>query len=102
MDQLGIKYEFQVPIVTLKSALKLYILDFLLIDFNIFCELDGKQHNTSEGKKYDLIRTRKLKKEGYEPLRFSNRQIHTFTLEQINKCINLKIDMLKLRNSLDR
>ena len=94
LKQLGYKFEFQVPIICAKKHL--YILDFVLTDYQIFIELDGAQHYTKEGKKKDNLRTKRLRKEGYEPLRFPNKQVDNFTIEQIKTIIDTKISLINL------
>ena len=92
LKQLGYKFEFQVPVICNKKHL--YILDFLLTDYQLFIELDGKQHFTKEGKKKDNLRTKRLRKEGYEPLRFANKQIDAFSIEQLKNIIETKIKLI--------
>jgi len=95
LKDLGYKFEFQVPIIiTSMKCPKLYILDFLLPKYNIFIECDGKHHSTKNGLKSDNLRSKRLLSMGYHPLRFTNRQIATFTKNQINDCIQNKIAML--------
>ena len=91
LEELGYKFNFQVPVICSKKHL--YILDFLLTDYQIFIELDGSQHFTKEGKKKDNLRTKRLRKEGYEPLRFPNKQIDNLTIEQIKSIIETKIKL---------
>lgn len=97
LKDLHYKFTFQVPVIVnkLKSP-QLFILDFLLTDYNIFIELDGSQHYTKQGLKKDNLRTKKLRKEGYEPIRFPNKQISVFTKEQIDSIIKTKILVLNL------
>ena len=92
LKELGYKFEFQVPIITNKQHL--YIVDFLLITYNIFLECDGGQHYTKEGLRADNLRSKRLRKEGYEPLRFANKQIVMFTKEQVDSIIKQKIQSL--------
>lgn len=92
LKDLHYKFQFQVPIITNKKHL--YILDFLLTEYNIFIELDGSQHNTKAGLKKDNLRTKRLRKEGYEPIRFANKQVVTFTKDQIDTIIKTKIKLL--------
>lgn len=94
LEELGYKFEFQLPVIC--NGKHLYILDFLLVDYQIFIELDGAQHFTKQGLKKDNLRTRRLRKEGYEPLRFPNKQIENFTKDQIDSIIKTKISLLKL------
>ena len=99
LKELGYNFKFQVPVIVNKlKKPQLYILDFLLIDYQIFIELDGAQHFTKQGLKSDNQRTKKLRKEGYEPIRFANKQIEVFTKEQIDSIIKTKISLLKLGN----
>jgi very-short-patch-repair endonuclease len=92
LRSLGYKFEFQVPIICNKKHL--YILDFLLVEHNIFIELDGKHHFTKENIKKDNLRTKRLRKEGYEPLRFTNTQIDKFSTEMLKNAIDNKILLL--------
>lgn len=97
LKELGYNFKFQVPIIVNKlKKPQLYILDFLLTDYQIFIELDGAQHFTKQGLKSDNQRTKKLRKEGYEPIRFANKQIEAFTKDQIDSIIKTKISLLKL------
>lgn len=89
LKELGYKFKFQVPIIC-KNKYG-YIVDFLLTDYNIFIEADGKQHYTKENIKKDNQRSRRLKKEGYYPLRLANSQISTLTKDQIKDIIELSI-----------
>lgn len=99
LKELNYKVKFQVPVIVNKlKKPQLFILDFLLIDYQIFIELDGAQHFTKKGLKNDNQRTKKLRKEGYEPIRFANKQIEVFTKEQIDSIIKTKISLLKLGN----
>lgn len=97
LNELGYNFKFQVPVIC--SNKYLYILDFVLTDFNIFIELDGYQHFTKQGMKKDNLRTKRLKKIGYQPLRFPNKQIETFTTEQIKSIIETKINLIKFGNT---
>ena len=81
----------QVPIIHKTYG---YIVDFLLTDYPIFIEVDGKWHLTPEQKKKDNRRTKHLEKEGYSPIRLMNKQVSTFTKEQIDQIIQFKIQML--------
>lgn len=97
LKDLHYKFEFQVPVICNKKYL--YIVDFLLTDYQIFIELDGSQHNTPEGRKKDNLRTKRLRKEGYEPLKLTNRQVAIYTKEQIKNIINTKIMLINNTNS---
>ena len=49
-----------------------FILDFYCAAANLAIELDGSQHYTPEGQKYDSERTAYLESNGIHVLRFSN------------------------------
>lgn len=99
LKDLHYKFEFQVPvIVPVGKSFRLYIVDFLLTDFNIFIEADGKFHHTKENQKKDNLRTKHLSKIGYIPLRLTNSQISVYTKEQINDIIQTKLKMLNPSN----
>lgn len=88
-------FKTQIPIVVNKTkSPQLYILDFVISPYNLVIEIDGKQHYTKENLKKDNRRTKLLKQQGYSILRFSNRQVITFTKEQIKEIIDSKINML--------
>lgn len=94
LKQLGYKFKSQFPIIC--KGKHGYIVDFLLTDYNIFLEADSKKYHTSPTDvKRDNQRTRRLRKEGYEPLRLTNKQISLYTKEQINDIIQAKINLLK-------
>lgn len=97
LKDLHYKFEFQVPVIANKKHL--YILDFLLVDYQIFIELDGSQHYTPEGMKKDNLRTRRLRKEGYEPIRFSNKQVSILSKESIDQIIKTKIMLIDSEKS---
>ena len=90
LKDLHYNFKFQVPIVVpVGKSYKLYILDFLLTDYNIFIEADGKStHGSKEQIKKDNLRSKHLLKLGLHPLRFSNKQISAFSSKQINEIIN--------------
>jgi very-short-patch-repair endonuclease len=102
LNTLGYNYKFQVPIVVpITKSYKLYILDFLLTDYNIFIEADGKAcHTSKEQIKSDNLRTKRLSKLGYVPLRLTNKQIQTFTNKQIDEILKIRINMLSNVNKL--
>lgn len=91
LRDLGYRFKMQVPIIHKTYG---YIVDFLLTDYPIFIEVDGKWHLTPEQKKKDNRRTKHLEKEGYSPIRLMNKQVSTFTKEQIDQIIQFKIQML--------
>jgi len=98
LQDLGYKFKCQVPIIAkFKHG---YIVDFLLTDYNLYIEADGKQwHSTAQQKKLDNQRTKRLMKEGYFPLRFWNSQISVFTKEQIDQVIKTKINLINLESN---
>jgi very-short-patch-repair endonuclease len=49
-----------------------YVLDFYCADLRLSIELDGRQHNTAEGKQHDKARDAFLRSLGIETLRFTN------------------------------
>jgi very-short-patch-repair endonuclease len=94
LKELHYKFEFQVPVIT--KNLKLYILDFLLTDFKLVIEVDGKStHSSKEDQKHDKFRTKCLNKEGYEVLRFWNSQVSNLSKEQIKEIIELRILLIE-------
>ena len=52
-----------------------YILDFYCHDAKLSIELDGGQHNTSEGRRYDETRTQEIASQGIRELRFWNYEV---------------------------
>lgn len=93
LKDLHYKFEFQVPIICNKKHL--YIADFVLIDSKLIIEIDGVScHSSKEDVKKDNRRTKLLKKEGYEVLRFWNKQVSIFTKEQIDQIIKSKIQLI--------
>ena len=68
-----------------------YILDFYCHDKKLAVELDGGQHNTTEGKASDEKRTQYLNSQGIQLLRFWNNDVLQNTesvLEQIYNALN--------------
>ena len=96
LKQLGYKFKFQQPIIC--SNKFGYIVDFLLTDYNIYLEADGKWHNSPEQKKKDNRRTKRLLKEGYHIIRLANKQISTLSKENIDQIIKTKISLINLGN----
>lgn len=88
LKDLGYRFKCQVPIIHKMNG---YIIDFLLIDYPIFIEADGRWHNTPEQRKKDNRRSKHLMKEGLHPLRLANKQISTFSKENIDQIIKQKI-----------
>ena len=52
-----------------------YILDFYCPNMKLAVELDGGQHNQSESKEYEAVRTKYLKAQGIEVMRFWNHEV---------------------------
>lgn len=52
-----------------------YILDFYCPEINLAIELDGGQHNRTEGREYDEARSEYLNAHGIEVIRFWNNEI---------------------------
>lgn len=96
LKDLNYKFKFQVPVVVpVGKSYKLYILDFLLTDYNLVIEADGKFHNNPENRKKDNLRTKHLQKQGFHILRLSNKQITTFDKSQISEIIKTRILLTK-------
>ena len=93
LKEANYNFDFQRPVVVnkLKSP-QLFILDFVLIPFNLVIEVDGKStHGTKAQIKSDNRRTKLLKQEGYEILRFWNSQLTNYTKNQILDIIAKRI-----------
>lgn len=93
LKEANYNFDFQLPVVVnrLKSP-QLFILDFVLIPFNLIIEVDSKQHHSSsKDVKSDNRRTKLLKQEGYTVLRFWNRQLDNYTKDQILDIIAKRI-----------
>ena len=93
LKEANYNFDFQRPVVVnkLKSP-QLFILDFVLIPFNLIIEVDSKQHHSSsKDVKSDNRRTKLLKQEGYNVLRFWNSQLTNYTKDQILDIIAKRI-----------
>jgi very-short-patch-repair endonuclease len=93
LKEANYNFDFQRPVVVnkLKSP-QLFILDFVLIPFNLIIEVDSKQHHSSsKDVKSDNRRTKLLKQEGYNVLRFWNNQLTNYTKNQILDIIAKRI-----------
>lgn len=55
---------------------KFYIVDFFILSLNTVIEVDGGYHDTPEQRKKDKIKTRELRKEGYNVIRIRNEQVY--------------------------
>ena len=58
--------------VNRQKVIGTYIVDFCISSARIIIELDGSQHYEPDAKKYDEVRDRYLKEQGYEVLRYTN------------------------------
>ncbi len=61
-----------------------YVLDFYCADLKLAIELDGGQHNTTEGKQHDKARESFLRSQGIETLRFTNDEMMRHTDSVMN------------------
>lgn len=52
-----------------------YILDFYCPTMKLAVELDGGQHNQSENKEYDLVRSEYLKAQAIDVIRFWDHEV---------------------------
>lgn len=97
LEEGGYNFDFQVPVVVeLKKYNKLYILDFLLKDYNLVIEVDSiRYHGTKEQIKSDNKRTKNLEKMGYVVMRIYNSQIENLKKELLMEAIETKIKLLK-------
>lgn len=74
LDEHGLKYRTQVPIVCKKNDCA-YIADFVLYDTPVrrcILEIDGKHHQDDSVKLKDSVRTKRLEKKGYFVERIEN------------------------------
>jgi adenine-specific DNA-methyltransferase len=53
-----------------------YVADFVCFESQLIIELDGGQHGLNESIVYDQARTRYLEKDGFQVLRFFNRELN--------------------------
>jgi very-short-patch-repair endonuclease len=66
----GFKFRRQQPIGP-------YVADFVCFENKLVVELDGDQHGTEQGLRYDAVRSRKFQRDGFKVLRFSNHELLT-------------------------
>lgn len=99
LKDLHYKFKFQEPVVVNKDKdPKLYILDFVLTDYNLIIEIDGKStHTSKEQIKADNYRSKLLKQEGYYILRLFNRQVSTYTKDQVDQIIKTRLASLYVK-----
>ena len=67
-----------------------YILDFYCPNMKLAVELDGGQHNQSESKEYEAVRTKYLKAQGIEVMRFWNHEV-LLDMESVLSGLGLKV-----------
>lgn len=93
LTKLGFKFKFQVPVVVNKEkAPQLFILDFVISPYNLIIEADGKQyHSSKKAVSLDNRRTKLLRKEGYQVLRFWNTQISSLKESEILAIITQRL-----------
>jgi len=93
LKELHYKFIFQHPIVVNNTKNpQLFILDFLLTDYNLIIEVNSIQYHTSKADvKNDNKRAKLLKKEGFTILTLFNKQISTFSKEAIGKIIQTRV-----------
>ena len=60
-----------------QKVLGRYIVDFYCAKANLVIELDGRQHETADGKQYDEERTAFLEQYGLTVIRFANSYVNT-------------------------
>ncbi len=71
-----------------------YILDFYCPEIKLAVELDGGQHNVSDGREYDAARTNYLNAHGVEVLRFWNNEV-LVNIDGVFAMLELKVACLK-------
>lgn len=67
-----------------------YILDFYCPTIKLAVELDGGQHNQSENKEYDLVRSQYLKSHGIDVIRFWSNEV-LLNMEGVLAALGLKV-----------
>lgn len=67
-----------------------YILDFYCPTIKLAVELDGGQHNQSENKEYDLVRSQYLKSHGIDVIRFWSNEV-LLNMEGVLAALGLKL-----------
>lgn len=77
-----------------QHVIKPYIVDFYCHEIGLVIELDGSQHNTDDGKEYDVERTKFLEALGLIVVRYWNHDVLSrmdVVLENLwQKCLELK------------
>ncbi|MDQ3014597.1 MAG: DUF559 domain-containing protein [bacterium] len=54
-----------------------YIVDFCCLREKLIIEIDGENHNSTEAREYDLVRTEYFNSLGFREIRFKNEEIDT-------------------------
>ena len=67
-----------------------YILDFYCPNLKLAVELDGGQHNQLEREEYEALRTKYLKPQGIEVMRFWNHEL-LLNMESVLSGLELKV-----------
>ncbi|MDI6761937.1 MAG: endonuclease domain-containing protein [Thermodesulfobacteriota bacterium] len=67
-----------------------YILDFYCPTMKLAVELDGGQHNQSESKEYEAVRSEYLRAQGIEVMRFWNHEV-LLDMESVLSELGLKV-----------
>lgn len=85
LEQIEVPFIFQYPVICNKK--NLFILDFYLPKHKLAIELDGSQHYTPSGQKYDKRRTACLKKEEIRVVRIMNKEVELLTTKHIKQLL---------------
>lgn len=75
-----------------------YIVDFYCPNMKLAVELDGGQHNTSENQAYDAARSKYLRAQEIEVIRFWNNEV-LLDMESVLSELGLKVTPLPLNNT---
>jgi len=76
----GYKFRRQKPI-------GYYVVDFICVERKLIIEIDGGQHKTLEGKKYDRRRSQFLQKQGYNVIRFWDNEVKQ-EMDEVLRVVN--------------
>lgn len=85
-NKLGVKFRRQ-------HAIGQYIVDFVCIPMALIVEIDGEIHEKDDNPEYDKARTKFLNAEGFEVIRFTNKQVKDnldFVISQIKDNLSKK------------
>ena len=76
LSKLSIAYQRELPVTVYtgkgRKAVKLYILDFYLPEYNLAIEVDGGYHNTAAQRKLDATRDKLVKEQKCPTVRLDN------------------------------